>query len=298
MSPDLSISVVTSCYNGEKYIEDTIRSVINQQYQNLQYILIDGASTDNTMAIVEKYKNDIDIIISEPDNGQYHGIMKGLQLANGDIMAWLNADDFYYPWTFSLVNRIFQKFPDVHWIIGLPTYSNNFSDCIKVCSTTPSYPRRYIKKGFFKYPLAGYLQQESMFWRKSLWEEAGGLNLNLPYVADYELWTRFAKITELVALTVPLASFRQRPGEQRSNINSYYENEADQVAKEIARPPYIWNYLARKGIIWRFICRLMIWEKSRFIGYSPNKKDWIIKNTYRPISKASIQELINEYLLK
>lgn len=298
MSSDLSISVVTSCYNGEKYIEETIRSVINQQYPNLQYILVDGGSTDNTMKIVEKYKNNIDIIISEPDDGQYHGIMKGLQLAKGDILAWLNADDIYYPWTFSLINKIFQKFPDVHWIIGLPTYSNNYGECIKVCSATPSYPRSYIRKGFFRYPLAGYLQQESMFWRKSLWDEAGGLNLKFPYVADYELWTRFAKKADLVAITVPLACFRQTPGEQRSSINSYYDNEIAQVAKEISPPPHIWQYLAEKGIIWRFICRLMIWKKSRFIGYSANKKDWILKNTLRPISKASIQELINDYLFK
>ena len=168
----LPISVVTACRNCDNYVENTIHSVIGQQYQNLQYIVVDGASTDSTLEIVNRYRKNIDTIISEPDDGQYHGIQKGMELAHGEIMAWLNADDIYYPWTFSVVQSVFEKYPEVEWLTGVPSYINDAGQCIRVAGNPGSaYPRRYIRNGWFRSSLAGYLQQESMFWRRSLWEK-------------------------------------------------------------------------------------------------------------------------------
>lgn len=118
----LKISIITPCYNMEKFIEGTILSVLNQNYPNLEYIIIDGASTDRTLEIIEKYKDRISLIISEPDKGMYDAINKGLSRATGDIMAYINADDQYLPGTLSLVNRLFSKFKNVDWISGVPTF--------------------------------------------------------------------------------------------------------------------------------------------------------------------------------
>ena len=99
MSEKLKISIIIPTFNSEEYVEETIKSVINQNYSNLDLILVDGNSTDRTMRIVEKYKEYFSHIVSEADNGQYDAINKGFNLAVGDIFAYLNSDDIYFPWT-------------------------------------------------------------------------------------------------------------------------------------------------------------------------------------------------------
>nr|MBA3972084.1 glycosyltransferase [Bacteroidota bacterium] len=91
----LKFSIITVCFNSSDTIESTIRSVVSQDHLNIQYIIIDGASTDNTLTIIEKFKEEISIIISEKDNGLYHAINKGILLATGDIVGIIHADDFY-----------------------------------------------------------------------------------------------------------------------------------------------------------------------------------------------------------
>src|SRR6056297_83622 len=107
------ISVVTACRNADAYVGQAVDSVTGQEYPNLQYVVIDGASTDDTMDVLRRRSDAIDVLFSEPDDGQYHGIQKGLDLCDGEVLAWLNADDAYMPWTLQLVGRIFRDFPDV-----------------------------------------------------------------------------------------------------------------------------------------------------------------------------------------
>jgi len=291
--PDpISISVVTTCYNSEEFIEDTIRSVVDQRYPNLQYIVKDGVSKDGTMDIIDRYKDQISTIISEKDNGQYHGLMQGFNHAEGDIFAWINADDVYYPWTFSVVSEVFQKFPEVDWIIGLPTFMNVKGQGIKVSSNPASaFPRNYIQNGWFNSQLGGFLQQESMFWRRSLWQKVGGLNLDLELAADFELWMRFAEHAALVEVVSPLACFRERPGEQRSSISSgIYDKEVLDYQRKSA--PFIWRYIAKQGLAFRSLCRLLIWKKAKIIAFSGNTRKWEIREMYRPISRSTILDLL------
>jgi glycosyltransferase involved in cell wall biosynthesis len=292
----LPISVVTACRNCDNYVGNTILSVIGQQYQNLQYIVVDGASTDSTLEIVNRYRKNIDTIISEPDNGQYYGIQKGMELAHGEIMAWLNADDIYYPWTFSVVQSVFEKYPEVEWLTGVPSYINDAGQCIRVAGNPGSaYPRQYIRNGFFRSSLAGYLQQESMFWRRSLWEKVTRLDLSLKYAADFELWTRFAEHAELYSLTVPLAAFRTRPGAQISSLRKdEYEKEVSQVCRNLKRSPRLWAAIAGRGVIANHICRMLIWKKCKIIVYSEERKDWIIKKAIRPLSRLSLAQAMIE----
>ena len=288
------LSVITTSFNSAQYIENTIKSVISQGFSNIQYIVIDADSTDGTAEILQKYNDSIDISVTEPDEGMYHGIQKGAEYVEGDIMAWLNADDAYLPWTFSVVEDIFNKFPEVDWIIGQPSYINTKGQCVKVSANAgTAYPTKYIRNGWFRPQFAGYLQQESMFWRKSLWDKVGGLNLDLKLAADFDLWTRFAQHADLYSVATPLSSFRFRPGEQQSSVQSgRYQEEVKQVCKNFSFPNKLWAMLSKQGTTMRVLARLMIWKKSKIIVFSSNESDWVIKEMYRPVSRYSLSEIL------
>ena len=121
---NLKISVVTVCYNMAQYIEATIKSVLSQGYPNLEYIIIDGGSTDGTQQIIEKYQDQLAYYVSEPDNGMYDAINKGFLKATGDIIAWINADDIYMPWTLHTINDVFTCFPETKWLGGKYAFLN------------------------------------------------------------------------------------------------------------------------------------------------------------------------------
>ena len=114
----IRISVVTVCYNMASYIEQTMLSVLSQNYPNLEYIVIDGGSSDGTQTIIEKYKDKLAYYVSEPDKGMYDAINKGFKHSSGDVIAWINADDIYMPWTLRVVDQIFTNYSDVDWIGG------------------------------------------------------------------------------------------------------------------------------------------------------------------------------------
>lgn len=289
------LSIITPCYNQEDFIAETLQSIFNQNYENLQYIFVDGGSTDNTLSIVNTYREKIDILISEQDEGQYPAINKGMTKAKGEIMAWLNADDIYFPWTFSTVNEIFDRFPEVNWITGLPAFINAKGQCIRMLNNPVGSPRDWIANGWFRFHLAGYLMQEGMFWRKSLWEKVGGLDESLKLASDFQLWTRFAQHTELVTVSVPLAAFRMLPGQQRSSIQRLeYEREVNAVCNKLIKPPFLWRYLVSKGTVMRSLCRLALISRAPVIAYSRSGK-WEKRNVLNTISKVSLPAMKVEY---
>jgi len=287
------ISVVTACFNQVGFIEQTIRSVLGQRYPNLQYIIIDGGSTDGTIDIINRYRDDIDVVISERDDGQYYAIQKGLDIADGDVVAWINADDMYMPWTFSVVDSVFGEFPEVDWITGRPSYLNVAGQCTEVSETSSAYPQRWIAQGWYRSHLAGYLQQESMFWRRSLMQKVGHLELTLDYAADFEFWTRFAALAELTAVNVPLAAFRRRPGEQRSvDGTGRYENQVLQAAAKLGTAPWLWNWIGQQGVAFRAFWRLLKWRRGKVLTYSREQSRWVLTNSLRPISRVSFSGLL------
>jgi len=293
------ISVVTSCFNAEAWVEDTLRSVLQQRYPKLQYIFIDGASSDGTLAIAQRYEDQLAVLRSEPDEGQYHGIQKGMALADGDVMAWLNGDDAYCPWTLSAVGEVFARFPDIDWIIGTPSFMNERGQCVRVSGNSGSaYPREFIRQGWFRHELAGYLQQESMFWRRSLWERVGGLDLNLSLAADFDLWRRFAEHAELVSVNVPLAMFRQH-AQQRSALGlQRYETEVRRACSTLSPPPALWARVAAGGERRRHLCRMLSWHRSPVIAYSSQQQAWLKTTAWRPLARTSVADLLLETALR
>lgn len=284
MSHQLKISVVTPCLNQASTLDRTIRSVVNQQDPNLQYIIVDGLSTDSTQTVVDQYKNSISQFLSEKDNGQYDAIAKGFELADGDIFGWINGDDAYLPWTFSVVREIFEKYPDVAWITGVPTTYNEHGQCVKV-NRLCGYPQKHIRSGVFDGKYYHFLQQESMFWRRELWEKVDGFNPSLTLAADYELWTRMAEYSDLVVVNIPLSGFTAQQANQRSVLFAdTYLSEVETEARNLHTS--LSQNLCRTNGLFSELYRQMTPSKCRFIGYDYKSKEW--KLCTKPLVTSNI----------
>ena len=162
---ELKITIVTAVYNGEKYIEECIKSIMNQTYQNFEHIIMDGGSTDNTLEIAKKYEKLYNVkIYSRKDNGMYDAIANGFELATGDILCWLNSDDMLMPWAFEVMQKVISE-TKAQWCMGFPTYwnDNNISRCQFRIST---YTRMAIKAGLHDGRILPFIQQESTFSTK------------------------------------------------------------------------------------------------------------------------------------
>lgn len=212
------ISIVTPSYNQGQFLEQTIQSVLAQDYANFEYVVIDGGSTDNSVEIIKKYQKKIKYFESKKDRGQSHAINKGFAKTDGEIMAWLNSDDLYRPGALRLVASIFAEFPEVEWLTCLPSAINEDGYQIYLAKP-PLYVREFLKRGWYVRKLLGFVMQEGTFWRRSLWEKAGGkIDEQSHYAMDVKLWQTFAQFSKLHRIEASLAAYRLNPN-RKSNDN-------------------------------------------------------------------------------
>lgn len=204
---NMKISIITTNYNTEKYLEETIQSVLNQKGDfELEYIITDGASTDGSLEIIEKYKNQIKYI-SEKDNGQSDGINKGLKMATGDIVAFLNADDIYIEGTLNKVAKYFKDNPDCMWLTGYCRIIDENNEIIKEYIT--KYKNQKLKNfSLDQLLIENCISQPSTFWRRSVTEEIGYIDESLHYSMDQDYWARIALKYKLHLIPEYIAGFR------------------------------------------------------------------------------------------
>lgn len=182
----LLVTVVTPCFNSGQFLEATILSILNQTYANIEYIVIDGGSTDNTLEILNRYKDRIQFV-SEPDNGQADAINKGWRMASGDVLAWLNADDFYYPDTVAQAVSFLEANPDTAWVYGYPEIFD--------ADGNPFPFRHPIAEWNYEQLLKrhNYICQPTVFLRRDVIEGMGLLDEALFYMMDHEYWLRIGR---------------------------------------------------------------------------------------------------------
>lgn len=184
---ELKISVVMPSFNQAHFIEESIKSVLNQDYKNFELIIVDGLSTDGTKDIIEKYKGheNISYIISEKDNGQADALRKGFSLCSGDILAWLNSDDIYSAGAFSTVMAEFNKDDSIEVVNGVLHVIDKDSAFVDI------WPQRRIKNEHWIHT-PQCIGQPSTFFKSSLYNKVGKLNAHLRFAMDYDLFFRFA----------------------------------------------------------------------------------------------------------
>lgn len=224
----MTISIITVCFNSESTIESTIESVINQQCDNLEYVIIDGGSTDNTINIINKYKSNIDVFISENDSGIYDALNKGISKANGDVIGILHADDVFK--NNEVISKVLNSFiTDVDIVYGDIEYVSKYNNSKVI---------RYWRAGEYgdnSFKLGWMPPHTSFFLLRTCYEKYGKYSLELGTSADYELMLRMFEVYHLSAKYLPeiLVSMKLGGASNASFNNRWKANRNDKKSWKI-----------------------------------------------------------------
>jgi len=223
------ISIITPSLNQGHFIAQTIESVLGQNYPHLEYIVIDGGSTDNTLEVLQQYSSRISWI-SEADSGQSHAINKGLRMASGEVLAYLNSDDIYHPGTLAAVGEFFASHPEAGWLTGKCRIIDQYGTEIRRGITL--YKNLWLQFNCYQIlSVIDYISQPGTFWRKDVIKEIGRFDERLMYAMDYDYSLRVGMKYKLWVLNKYLASFRIHPSSKsRSSTIAQFEEDL-QVAK-------------------------------------------------------------------
>jgi glycosyltransferase involved in cell wall biosynthesis len=227
----MRISIVTPSYNQSRFLEAAMQSVLTQRGPEVEYIVMDGGSTDGSEAIIERHAARLAYWQSERDGGQYDAITRGFARATGDVFGWLNSDDMFCEGAFAVVAETFEQFPEVQWLTTTAQVRWDAEGRIARVLHVPGYTREGFlagehlpSGGAFS---VGWIQQESTFWRRSLWEKSGAqIGHGYGLAGDFELWARFFQHAELHAIEVPLGGFRFHGDQKTGGDRGDYMTEA------------------------------------------------------------------------
>lgn len=251
------ISIVTPSYNQAKFIRSTVDSVLSQKYPNLEYIVVDGGSTDDTVKILKSYGNKIKWI-SEKDKGQADAINKGLKLSTGEVLGYLNSDDILMP---GALNRVGEYYAKTHadWITG---------DCVVIDTSGKPTRGSWLVRGYKRFLIVIYspttlrivdnmLPQPSTFWSRQAFKKVGSFDQNLHFTMDYDYWLRLAKYYRPHNLKVVLSAFRSQPDSKSETGRVEMMTEGDLVLKRHGATPIQLTLHKTHSAVVRFVYNLL-----------------------------------------
>jgi len=221
------VSIITPSYNQAAYLEQTILSVLNQDFSRIEYILVDGASTDGSVEIIKKYAGKFSYWVSEKDRGQADAINKGFTRATGDIVAWLNSDDYYLQGTVSAAVKVFEENPDAVLVYGnmlaVDEHSKTFN--------TLSY-KQLTLEDLLCFQIIG---QPAVFMRRSALTKTSGLNLDFHFLLDHLLWIHIAKQGKILHVDQTWSAARYHAEAKNRAKAAEFGREAFRILDEVAQ---------------------------------------------------------------
>jgi glycosyltransferase involved in cell wall biosynthesis len=206
------ISVVTPSFNQGRYLETAIRSVLDQDYPNVEYLIMDGGSTDGSVDIIRRYADRLAYWVSAPDGGQSAAIASGFQRSTGDVLGWLNSDDVYLPGALSRVAQTFAQSPSVDFVYGTRRIIDEAGRMIRA-----HRPPTLLHKYYFIF--GQWIPQECAFWRRTLYDRVGGLDPTLSFSLDFSLFIRMWAKGRFKRIDAELGALRSH-AETKTNLSS------------------------------------------------------------------------------
>jgi glycosyltransferase involved in cell wall biosynthesis len=245
------ISIITPSYNSGQFIEDTIRSVLDQNYPDLEYLVIDGGSTDQTLDILKKYEGSL-TWVSEKDHGQSHAINKGLLLATGDVIAYLNSDDTYEPGALMNVAKFIIKHPQAFWVTGKCRFIDpNGHEIRRLVTRYKNFWLLWCS--YSALMVLDYVSQPATFWCKEVIDEVGYFNEDLHYTMDYDYSLRAGNIFKLWHIKQNLASYRihnnSKTFSSTASINAQFDEDLAIAKKHGASQLLIYLHILHNALI-------------------------------------------------
>lgn len=242
------VSIITPSYNQGQFIQETIESVLSQSYPNLEYIVVDGGSTDDTPNILNEYKSSIDKIIIERDNGQSDAINKGFRIATGELVGWLNSDDILLPNTIDLVVACYKKYPDAVIFYGDVVVINNEGRIVRTLQPSEHLTYKQLVNG------SGMIVQPGSFYRWDIVNEVNMLRPEFYFMMDRDIWLRILCYGNGVHIGNSVAKFRIHASAKSSEPPFKYLEEFIKLEKEY--PSFLFS--RRKIQLFRAIFRCFI----------------------------------------
>jgi glycosyltransferase involved in cell wall biosynthesis len=262
------ITIVIPNLNNRLYLDKAIRSIIHQDYPNKELIVIDGGSKDGSQEIIKRYEDQIDFWISEPDQGQADAIFRGFERSTGEILGWLNSDDYLLPGTFHKVASFFENNPKMDCVIGGCYIVDDRDELLKDSKHRPMYYFG-LKQHFYKllYWETGFCQPAS-FWRREAFFRVGGFDRDLLFCFDYDLYLRLAREKPFGTIEDFLACFRHHQESKSSRIPEVSDREKVTVKRRhgFFEIPSIVRFFRRRGYVLAESVRKRLVEVKRRKG--------------------------------
>ncbi len=249
------VTIVTPSFNQARFLEQTMLSVLNQDYPHIEYIVVDGGSTDGSVEIIQRYADRLSWWVSEPDRGQTDAINNGFAHAHGEILAWLNSDDTYEPGAVRAAVEALEKHPQAAMVYGDAHYIDENGRVIGRFPAAQTDYRR-LRQGYVHIP------QQASFWRASYWRQVGPLDPTFYFAMDYDLWVRLSALAPLVYIPGQVwANFRLHSDAKTISADDRCWPEMLRVHRRLGGgwfAPIVFKYYLR-----RLVAPYIRWKRKR-----------------------------------